>query len=291
MIEFLGHLHPVLVHLPIGILLIAIFLKWLAYLEKYQPLQPAVKITMLIGMITALLSCITGYLLSMSGDYDQDLVSWHMWMGIAMAIVSMLLYVRIANAKFDLTSKLLSILLFILIMVTGHLGGSITHGSDFLTTSMIYSDKNTDSIKSKPIANVQEAFVYADVIQPLMREKCYGCHGPNRQKGGLRMDDVTKLMKGGKDGIVIKPHNADSSELIKRLLLPREDEHHMPPKQKSQLNERQIALFYWWINQGADFNKKVKDISQPEKIKPILLTLQANHLEHKAQANVPSVLN
>jgi hypothetical protein len=88
------------------------------------------------------------------------------------------------------------------------------------------------------------------------------------------MDDSLKLLKGGKDGIVIDLNNADSSEMIKRLLLPVDNQDHMPPKEKPQPSESQIALLHWWIANGADFTKKVKDINQPEKLKPVLLALQ-----------------
>ena len=50
----------------------------------------------------------------------------------------------------------------------------------------------------------------------------------------------------------------------------------MPPKQKPQLNEKEIALIHWWIDEGADFNKKVKELKQPEIIKPYLLALQSD---------------
>ena len=79
------------------------------------------------------------------------------------------------------------------------------------------------------------------------------------------------------------------SKLMKRLLLPREDDDHMPPKQKPQLNEKEIALIHWWVDQGADFNKKVKELKQPEIIKPYLLELQSDHVqEKKAIPNIPS---
>jgi hypothetical protein len=48
----------------------------------------------------------------------------------------------------------------------------------------------------------------------------------------------------------------------------------MPPKEKPQPAESQIALLHWWISNGADFTRKVKEIPQPEKIKPLLLALQ-----------------
>jgi hypothetical protein len=61
---------------------------------------------------------------------------------------------------------------------------------------------------------------------------------------------------------------------MKRLLLPRNEEDHMPPKEKPQLKDNEIALIHWWIATGATFDKKTKDLEQPEKIKPILLSLQ-----------------
>ena len=71
-------------------------------------------------------------------------------------------------------------------------------------------------------------------------------------------------------------------------MLPREDDDHMPPKQKPQLNEKEIALIHWWIDNGADFTKKVKDLKQPEIIKPYLLELQSDHVEEKKTIpNIP----
>jgi len=245
--EFLGHFHPLLVHLPIGILLVALLLQLLARKEKYKAIQVAIPIVLLFGAISALVSCITGYLLSISDDYDKTLVSWHMWMGIATALVSLMLYAKEKNSQFVISKSLLTIGLFILIMITGHLGGSLTHGSDYLTKPLknIFSDDTLSSAVIKPIANVQEAMAYGEVVKPILETKCYGCHNSNKQKGGLRMDDSLKLMKGGKDGIVIKPGNADASEMIKRLLLPVDNDDHMPPKEKPQPSESQIALLHW----------------------------------------------
>jgi hypothetical protein len=94
-------------------------------------------------------------------------------------------------------------------------------------------------------------------------------------------------MKGGKDGVVIKAGDAENSDMIRRLLLAREDEDHMPPKEKSQLRENEIALIHWWISSGAPFDKKVKDLPQSEKIKPILLALQSAGEERMAGSDIP----
>ena len=62
--------------------------------------------------------------------------------------------------------------------------------------------------------------------------------------------------------------------MIERLLLPADDEDHMPPKEKPQLTQGEISLLHWWINTGADFNKKIKELPQTSQVKPILLALQ-----------------
>ena len=63
---FLGRFHPVVVHLPIGILLLAVLLHWLSRKPQFNNLQPAVSITLLLGALTAILSCISGWLLGVT---------------------------------------------------------------------------------------------------------------------------------------------------------------------------------------------------------------------------------
>jgi uncharacterized membrane protein/mono/diheme cytochrome c family protein len=284
--EFFGRFHVALVHLPIGILLLACVFQWIEMKPKFFSLRPATNIAFLIGMISAILAAITGYLLSRSGDYDEPLVSTHQWMGISTAVISILMYYFHRGSSSIKLQLSVGIVLFILIIITGHLGGSLTHGADYLTKSL---NKSSDSIvQRKPIPNVQEAVVYTDIIQPLLQTKCYTCHGKNKQKGGLRMDDTSRLMKGGKDGVVITAGNAEKSEMIRRLSLPREDDDHMPPKQKSQLSEQDIALIHWWIGTGASFNKKVKELDQPEQINAALLALQNVREKKIVPPDIPS---
>src|SRR5678815_2266894 len=269
--ELIGHLHPTLVHLPIGILLLASLFQLLALKPKYAALHAATNIALFWGMISAIVSCISGYLLSLSGDYDEALVDTHKWFAITTASLSLIAY--LFNRWENEFAKWVVLLMIPLIIITGHLGGSLTHGSGYLTKG--FSEKDSVVEKEiKPIADVQEANVYTDIVQPIFESKCYSCHNKNKKKGKLRLDEPAFILKGGKDGEVIKPGNAEESDMMKRLLLPRNDEDHMPPKEKPQLKDNEIALIHWWISTGATFDKKTKDLEQPEKIKPVLLALQ-----------------
>ncbi len=244
--------------------------------EKYKALQYALPLVLLAGSLAAVSSCITGYLLSVSDDYDTALVDLHMWMGITVAILSLFLWLQIKYRWLVNSQKILALCLFLCVLITGHLGGSLTHGSDYLVTPLnnIFFKDSVATTAIKPVKNIEEAIVYKDVIQPILETKCYACHNSGKQKGSLRMDEIALLMKGGKHGAVIKINDPDASEMIERLLLPVDNEHHMPPKEKPQLKESQIALLHWWISNGADVSKKVKDLPQPDKIKPLLLALQ-----------------
>lgn len=271
--DLVGRFHPVLVHLPIGILLIAALFYLLSRKEKYRSLKDAITLALFWGMICAIASAISGFLLSRTDDYDARLVSKHQWFGIATAIVSIIAWYL--SKKDHRQLKWTVLLMVLLIFITGHLGGSLTHGSDYLTKA--FSSQGS-MIKRKAIPDIQNATVYTDIIQPILEARCYRCHGPDKQKGKLRLDAQEYILKGGEDGRIIVPDRPGESDMIERILLPKEDDDHMPPKEKPQLTQQDIDLLHWWVSNGADFTKKVNAFSQPDKIKPILLALQSGEL-------------
>lgn len=256
----------------------ALLLWWLSGREKYALLAPAVPFVSLAGVFSAVLTCITGMLLSGGGEYDSSTVNWHMWMGIATTMVSAWLYsqIRSGQARRQIAYTVAGLL--VLVSVTGHLGGSLTHGSDYLSSPFKEEGSGAGGVHVRrvAIADVQKALVYGEVIEPILADKCYGCHGAQKQKGKLRMDQPATLMTGGKHGVAIVAGRSDSSLLVKRLLLPKEDDHHMAPKEKPQLTKEEIALLSWWIDQGASFTARVGALAQPASVKPILSALQSS---------------
>lgn len=282
-IPFLGSFHPVLVHLPIGILLVALLLEWLSRKPKYAAVEDAVPIVFFVAALSAIFACMTGYWLSMSGEYDEVTLDRHKWMGIFTALLSSLAYIlKKGYIPLPSSHKIYNVFcfsLFALIVVTGHLGGNLTHGSGYLVKNLPEPLRKTfgyTALQSEdiPIPDVQEAALYEDLVARLIQKKCISCHGPDKQKGGLRLDSEEWINKGGKDGKILTSGSPEQSELIKRLLLPAEDEDHMPPKEKNQLSADEIALLHWWIKEGPQFDKKVKELAQNDTIKKVLLSFQ-----------------
>ncbi len=125
---FFGRLHPLVVHLPIGALSLALILDLISYRFGRDQFRRAVRLCLLIGSVSAIVACIFGYLLSLSVGYDADALNRHMYAGIAMAILSGMLYFVIASPK-TFTALLLS--MTALLVYTGHQGGNLTYGDDY----------------------------------------------------------------------------------------------------------------------------------------------------------------
>lgn len=284
--EFIGRFHPVLVHIPIGILLLAAIFIVLSGGSKFQSLKDAISISLFLGMLSAIASCVTGFLLSKTDGYDSSLLFKHQWLAIGVALVSVVVfYLHLKNRD----TRWFALLMVLLLMITGHLGGSITHGSDFLTKAFSSQRSGAGESYGKPIPNVQEAIAYKAVIRPILEAKCLSCHGPNKQKGKLRLDEPGFILKGGEDGGTIIAGKPLESGLIKRILLPKENKDHMPPMEKPQLSKHDIDLLNWWITTGANFDQKVRDLDQNDKIKSILKSLESEKvIEEPAISDFPA---
>jgi mono/diheme cytochrome c family protein len=239
-------------------------------------------------MLGAIFSCISGYFLSLSGDYYAETVSRHQWMGIYTAIASLVLYLLYRIRLGEAFMRVIGLVVLALVSITGHLGGTLTHGEGYLTE--VWSKGNAEGPIWPAMPDVKEAVVYSDLVQPLLQARCYSCHGSTKQKGKLRLDQPEFILKGGEEGKVIEMGRADESAMIERLLLPLQDDDHMPPKEKPQLTQSEVQLLRWWIQQGADFNKKVAELEQDEKIQTVLMSIQAGvpTSNSSAQSDMPT---
>lgn len=284
---FLGKWHPLLVHLPIGMLFMAFVLALLSRKKAYTSLAPAIAPTLLFGAASAVLASISGYLLSLSGGYNVRTLSLHQWMGISAALVSILCWLlyRPAVRTKDILSPIRKLrfavlsLMVALLCIAGHFGGTLTHGDGYLTEAMPTPMRKLFGWQPDvfTLENVQEAAVYADIVQPILQQRCQSCHGPKKQEGELALHTFNALMEGGESGQAVVAGDTVGSELFRRLTLPAGDEDRMPPKGRTPITDDQIRLMAWWIAAGAPADKLVKELAQPEEIQPILLALESGN--------------
>jgi hypothetical protein len=82
---------------------------------------------------------------------------------------------------------------------------------------------------------------YVNQIKPLLRERCYACHGALKQEGGLRLDTAVLAIKGGESGAALTPNNAAESLLLKRVTAQEESDRMPPPMEGEALTTEQVA--------------------------------------------------
>lgn len=104
-----------------------------------------------------------------------------------------------------------------------------------------------------------ETTFYQDRIAPMLDRHCVVCHGPEKQKAGLRLDSHGALMKGADSGPMVKPGDAAGSELYRRVTLPASDEEVMPSEGKPLLSKEELRNLELWILGGASATKVVAE--------------------------------
>src|SRR5690554_5858065 len=138
LIVFFGRFHPLVVHLPIGILFLAAVMALLSRNEKFSNLVPALDFVLLLGAISAGIACVLGWMLSLGGDYEPGRLFWHQWMGILLTVLAFGIYWLRTRGKPSVFGSWVKDKryafwgLLLLVAFTGHLGGNLTHGSHYL---------------------------------------------------------------------------------------------------------------------------------------------------------------
>ncbi len=261
--QLIGRLHPMIVHFPIGLLFVALFMELLTYRGK-EGLREGIKWLVYLGALSAVVSSIMGILLMNLDSYSGSLVQNHQILGLittsAALITAGLLYR--AEKQIKPSYKLYRGALLttaITLTITGHLGASLTHGEEYLTEVLpgnqeILDDSKTGSLLAEvsqqdsiPLKQLDRVSLE---VRAMFAHSCYQCHSEEKQKGELRLDNKEDAFRGGESGPVIEVGDAKNSELIRRLTLPRDHDEFMPQK-GTILNQTQINLISWWIDNGA----------------------------------------
>ena len=279
---FFGRFHPLLVHLPIGFLLLLLIVEAVAKIPRFHTIGHASRLILGMAVLSAVTSATFGWLLSLGGDYDPGLLRWHKWTGVAVAATAVVaFFFQCLNWR-----KIYHAILFAtigLLAVASHYGGSLTHGKDYLTEhapqplrawlAWLGVAPKKKAPHKKPLAEPEQAVLYTDLVQPILDQKCTGCHNGEKLKGGLRADSLQAMLKGGKAGPAVLAGRATDSPLIQRILLPIEDDKHMPPNGKPQLSDDEVAIVQWWIDSGLSADKKVAALNPPVRVLAVLDSL------------------
>jgi hypothetical protein len=257
-LQVVGRLHPMVLHIPIGAtLLMAMLLLLNGPLRNDQQEHHALLHRCLVFIsLSSSMAALFGFFLSLQPGYEGDTLFLHKVGGI---VLSWLCYgMLVFHLKMKRQWMLIAVGCFIGLMVgVGHTGSILTHGENFIGEPLA---------KPEIKRTAENASVYEFAILPILEKKCISCHNENKAKGKLIITDPKRFREGGEHGAAFEPGNPEHSLMIQSLYLPLEHKEHMPPKGKAQLNAIEISLLEQWIRSGADFTSRLQDLSPDDSL-------------------------
>jgi uncharacterized membrane protein len=260
-----GRLHPLIIHFPIVVLIMAMVLEFFRFKERFRTEKLYHDFTTylwLTGALFAALTAIMGLFLSKEPGYDGDTVQFHKWFGVSVVFVSTLIYwCRSAGWYTPKIARSGAVATILCLIIAGHYGADITHGDNFILAPVWHPEKK--------LVPIDKALVFHDVVEPIFENKCISCHNPDKIKGGLKLTDEKSILKGGKDGKLFVAGQPNLSLLLQRVHMPEGEKKHMPPAGKPQLTADELNLLYLWIEENADFKKKVIDLPATDSLRVI----------------------
>lgn len=279
---FIGRFHPLVLHLPIGMVVIAFFMQVYGIWKKREDLYFPYCFILGFGFVMACVAVLFGSFLAMSGGYNVELIDRHGWGGLLFAVlvgIAFVLKVKFIRsgmqkqvqkkASLGVLAAALGVMSFV-----GHDGGSLTHGEEYLFK---YAPNWIRSIAGFPPKfpvdpSDDSQPVYHSIIKPFLEKNCVECHGSAKMKGGLRLDMVDCIKEGGKnkDTKLIVHGKAEDSLLYQLMVIDDEDEI-MPPEGK--LEDPKIKLIKWWIDSSKTdedlFERTIGESGIPEELRYI----------------------
>src|SRR5437667_8460655 len=83
-----------------------------------------------------------------------------------------------------------------------------------------------------PAPSAKAGVTYAADIKPIFEKSCFKCHGPEKQKGKLRLDSLPAALKGGEDGKILVPGKSAESLVVIAVARLGDEDDAMPPADK-----------------------------------------------------------
>ena len=197
--DLMGRFHPLIVHLPIGFLLLGLMM--LVFDRKENKHQKIIRFTFFWGTFSTLAAIFTGTVQYNMEGYPWEDIQWHLILGVLTFVFSFLIYLKLKGYAFfqRISYRFLGYALVVILTITGHLGGNLTHGKDHLTEPLPDEIKEALGLEVPSRTPVllpethQELPLYSRVIQPILDQKCVSCHNAKKTKGGLSLHNYKGL--------------------------------------------------------------------------------------------------
>lgn len=276
--EFAGSLHPIVLHLPIGLWFGVLALLVAATVSQGAVPPALLRGASLLTFVTTIAAFAAGVMLYLGGGYGRDSVELHMYSSLAFLLSSGVFTLWAMHCKNTRYLWPCALFTTVILFFAGHAGGLITHGDPLEKAPWrVFAARELAVEPSK--SREGDERVFHDLVLPILEEKCLDCHGAERAKGKLQMHRYATLLKGGSKGPSVVPGNLAESLIITRLHLPLEHKERMPPADRPQLSDAELGFLNWWVGAGPDEMTRVADADLPEEYEVFALSRIGNSPE------------
>ncbi len=274
--NFLGKFHPLFLHLPIGATVLVLSMESLG-LISFGKYKPNTTLALAFAAVTSIFAVVFGYFLYLTGKYEGPTLEDHKRDGVIFSVLIILTF--LAKYSYDVKkltwlkpSYLVALLATVgMMMSAGHHGGEMTHGDPLDSLPSKIAEKR-EAENDKPV--VTDPVIYTNIVHNILQNKCIDCHGEDKEKGGLRLDSMAAMFEGGDEEECLVAGDVEASFMITSILLPKDDDYHMPPKSKPQITPEELSILKWWIEMGAPEDKKLSEVKVPEEIAIAIASLK-----------------
>lgn len=263
---FWGRLHPLIVHFPVVLVMLALVLNVLIRYPRFEAAKVVMPIVLWATVAFAGLAVWMGISLENHGRHAGEVMDEHKLLGILLTVsvaIATILYQWFQEKSKNVVTSALGIAA-LLTAIAGHHGGELTHGSSYLSSVAPGWLGGKELGKSSPVdTSVDSVLVYEDLLQPVLIEKCARCHGTENTFEGLDVTSWEAIAAEAGEDALWKAGDPAGSLIIKRTSLPQEDRFFMPPSGEP-MTYNEIRLFSWWIDRGAERGQKLEGV--PEEL-------------------------
>ena len=255
---FLGSFHVIILHFPLVLVMIVAVMEMIWHRNGGDELRRIIYRMTQFTAVSTLLTVGLGILLVRPGEYDGQVMEEHRNYGLGVMWVSVVAMGLLTWEYHKVSARLrngfrgLLVMMIIMMPIVGHSGGTMTHGSEFFLKNAPASIKNWLEGEPEKGTNGEGNSLWSEVW-PILEARCIKCHGPDKDKGDLRVDDRESLLIGGEtEEPALVPGDPAESSLIRVILLPQDHEEVMPPEGKGQVTAEEATKLIEWIQKGGE---------------------------------------
>lgn len=283
-LNLLGRLHPVMVHFPLALAIVAALVELWRAMRRHEGPSPFAVTALWFAAAGGVGAACSGWAnASYGGESTSVDLFLHRWGGVAVAVLLVALAVtgttasRAGHAAWSGIWRMGLVLCAGFVAAVGHFGGNLVHGEGYVTRALWTALRASQGTASErvPMTTAREipaapgspadlapgarggalespigVVTYADLM-PFFESRCFECHGRGKSKAGIRLDEPAELVgKERKGRTIVKPGDPDGSSLVTVLTLPIDDELAMPPEGERP-SAAEIAKVRAWIAAGA----------------------------------------